>query len=126
MGTLIAVATGGAVGSLARYGLNIYCELLLGRDFPYGIFIANIVGSLAIGIGFVLLIERGYLPDVWQPLVMVGFLGAFTTFSTFSLQAITLMQEGRLAAAMVYVLGSVLLSILAAWLGMITTRHFTA
>ena len=125
MGTLIAVAAGGAVGSLARYGLTIYCELLFGRDFPYGIFIANIVGSLAIGICFVLLLERDYLPDIWQPLVMVGFLGAFTTFSTFSLQALSLMQEGRLIASLVYVLGSVLLSLGAAWLGIVMTRQIT-
>ena len=52
MGMLIAVAAGGAVGSLARYGLTLYCENLFGRDFPYGIFIANILGSLAIGVCF--------------------------------------------------------------------------
>ena len=122
MGMLIAVATGGALGSLARYGLTIACEELLGRSFPYGIFIANIVGSLAIGICFVLLVERALVSEVWRSLAMVGFLGGFTTFSTFSLQSIGLIQEGRVVAAFVYIVGSVLISIIAAWFGIQIAR----
>lgn len=126
MNMLIAIALGGAVGSLARHGLTVYCEHLLGGDFPYGIFLANVAGSFAIGVVFVILVERSFLPDVLRPFLMVGFLGAFTTFSTFSLQAIGLLQDGRLMAAAVYILGSVLLSLVAAWIGLTATRAMTS
>ncbi|MBT5701927.1 MAG: CrcB family protein, partial [Gammaproteobacteria bacterium] len=76
----------------------------------------------AMGVLFVLIFERGLLSEAWRPLLMVGFLGAFTTFSTFSLQTIGLLQEGRLLTAAIYTIGSVLLSIAAAYLAMITTR----
>jgi CrcB protein len=122
LGTLTAIALGGALGSVARYGITVYFDHLFGRDFPYGIFIANILGSAAIGVLFVLIVERGLLSEVWRSLMMVGFLGAFTTFSTFSLQTIGLLQEGRLFAAAIYSIGSVLLSITAAYLGMVSTR----
>jgi len=124
MGTLIAIAIGGAIGSLARYGLTIWSEHALGTEFPYGIFIANIAGSFAIGVCFVLLFEKALLPEVWRSLLMVGFLGAFTTFSTFSLQAVGLLQDGRLMSAAFYVLGSVVLSIVGAWAGIAATRQF--
>lgn len=126
MWTLIAIALGGALGSLARYGVTIGFESLLGRDFPYGIFIANVAGSFAIGVCFVLLMERALLSEVWRALFMIGFLGAFTTFSTFSLQAIGLLQEGRLLEAGIYVLGSVVLSIVGAFIGIVLTRELSA
>lgn len=125
MSTLIAIAIGGALGSLARYGLTLWSDQWLGADFPYGILIANVAGSIAIGICFVLLFERALLPEFWRSLLMVGFLGAFTTFSTFSLQALGLLQEGRMLAAGVYVIGSVVLSLLGAWMGIALTRALT-
>ena len=121
-GTLTAIALGGALGSIARHGMTVYFDHLLSRDFPYGIFIANILGSAAMGVLFVLILERGLLSEVWRSLLMVGFLGAFTTFSTFSLQTIGLLQEGRLFTATIYTIGSVLLSITAAYLAMLSTR----
>ncbi len=125
MGTLVAIALGGALGSLARYGVTVGFESLLGRDFPYGIFIANIAGSFAIGICFVLLMERALLTEVWRSFLMVGFLGAFTTFSTFSLQAVGLIQEGRMLEAGIYILGSVILSLLGFVAGMLLTRELS-
>ena len=122
-GTLTAIALGGALGSIARHGMTVYFDQLLGRDFPYGVFIANILGSAAMGVLFVLILERGLLSEVWRSILMVGFLGAFTTFSTFSLQAIGLLQEGRLFTATIYTFGSVLLSITAAYVAMISTRR---
>ena len=74
------------------------------------------------GVCFVLLVEKNLLPEVWRSLVMVGFLGAFTTFSTYSLQSLALLQEGRFATAAFYVLGSVLFSLIGAYLGMASTR----
>ena len=107
MGTIIAIALGGALGSLARHGIAIWFDTVLGHDFPYGIFIANIVGSALMGICFVLLIEKSLLTEFWRSLLMVGFLGAFTTFSTYSIQSLSLLLEGRLVAAGTYILGTV-------------------
>ena len=122
MQSLLAIALGGAFGALARHGVTVYFDHLLGRDFPFGIFFANVVGSFAIGILFVLLLEKAMLNDFWRQLLMVGFLGAFTTFSTFSLQTVGLLQDGRLVAAATYIIGSVVLSIFGAWFGIISTR----
>jgi len=123
MATILAIAVGGGVGSVARYLLTLWCEHLLGEDFPYGIFLANIIGSFAIGICFVILLERAALPEVARSLLMVGFLGGFTTFSTFSLQTIGMLQAGRWLEAGIYVFGSVLLSILGAWAGILLARQ---
>lgn len=125
MNVLVAIALGGAAGSLARHGLTVLCENWLGTDFPYGIFIANILGSAVIGILFVLLVERSLASDAIRHLLMVGFLGAFTTFSTFSLHTISMIQDGRLLTATTYVLGSVVLSILGAWSGLSVARQFS-
>ena len=126
MGTLTAIALGGALGSVARHGMTVYFDDLRSGDFPYGIFIANIVGSAAIGVLFVLILEQGLLSEVWRSLLMVGFLGAFTTFSTFSLQTIGLLKEGRLYAAKIYTIGSVLLSITVAYLVIVSTRMLSS
>ena len=123
MATILAIAVGGGIGSVARYLLTLWCERLLGEDFPYGIFLANIIGSFAIGICFVILLERAALPDIARSLLMVGFLGGFTTFSTFSLQTIGMLQAGRWLEAGVYIFGSVLLSILGAWAGIVLARQ---
>ena len=122
MGTIIAIALGGALGSLARHGIAIWFDTVLGHDFPYGIFIANIVGSALMGICFVLLIEKSLLTEFWRSLLMVGFLGAFTTFSTYSVQSLSLLLEGRLVAAGTYILGTVVISLIGAYLGMLTAR----
>jgi len=123
MATILAIAVGGGIGSVARYLLTLWCERLLGEDFPYGVFLANIIGSFAIGICFVFLLERAVLPELARSLLMVGFLGGFTTFSAFSLQTISMLQSGRWPEAMIYVFGSVLLSLFGAWAGIVLARQ---
>ncbi len=131
---LIVIAIGGAVGTLPRYGLTVvFQEFFLRsafwrdsfwRGFPGDIFTVNLIGSLLAGICFVLMVERGLVPEVWRALVLVGFLGAFTTFSTFSIQSLSLLQDGKLAVAAAYIVGSVLFSLLGAFLGITLARHF--
>jgi CrcB protein len=122
MSEIIAIAVGGALGALSRFWATNLAELLFGTDFPYGILFVNIAGSFAIGIVFILLVERSLLPNILGAGLMVGFLGAFTTFSTFSLQALGLMESGRFLAAAIYIAGSVVICIFAAALGMLIGR----
>ncbi|XOV88569.1 MAG: fluoride efflux transporter CrcB [Pseudomonadota bacterium] len=123
MNELVAIGLGGALGAVARHGVAHVCNLLFGTQFPYGTLVVNVVGSFLIGILFVLLVERALLPPVWRSVLIVGFLGAFTTFSTFSLQTLALFEEGRAGAALVYVGASVIVCVLAAALGLALARQ---
>ena len=78
MATILAIAVGGAIGSVARYGMTVYADYLFGREFPYGIFLTNILGSVVIGVCFVLIVERALVSELWRSILMVGFLGGFT------------------------------------------------
>jgi len=119
---LIFIALGGATGALMRFGLSNTVYSVFGREFPYGTLSVNFIGSLFIGIFFVLLTERlTYGPDV-RAFIMVGLLGAFTTFSTFSLETLLLIQQGSLSRACINIFASVLLCLLATWIGMVLTR----
>lgn len=121
--TWVSVAVGGAVGALFRYYLagllNSQAEKL-----PLGTLFCNVLGSLVMGVMFVLVMEKAKLSPDLRPLLMVGFLGAFTTFSSFSLETVSLMQQGHIMSAAIYVLLSVILCILAAGLGIWVTRLF--
>ena len=114
----LAVAIGGALGAMARYGVTVYLVPLSGNRFPLGTLSANVIGSLFMGLFYVLIIEKGSLPEEARGWIMVGFLGAFTTFSTFALDAVTLWQNGHGTIAISYALISVMGSILAVFAGM--------
>jgi CrcB protein len=114
------IALGGAVGALARYGLGGLIQTRTGSTFPWGTFVVNAVGSLLIG--FLLrVLESVAATAETRALLTVGFLGAFTTFSTFSYEAAMLLQSRAWASAAVYTAGSVVLGLTAVvvglWLG---------
>jgi len=123
MGQVLAIAAGGAVGALLRFWASNWVYGLLGRDFPYGTLAVNLLGSLVMGLCFVLFIERLVVGPEWRAFVMVGLLGAFTTFSTFSIETFNLLDDGELIKAMSNVLISVMLCVLAAWVGVIAGRQ---
>lgn len=110
---VVAVALGGALGALARYWLSGSVYQHLGSGFPYGTLAVNVLGSLAMGVVFVLVQERG-LPEPWRLAVAIGLLGAFTTFSTFSVDTLALLEQGATGRALAYVASSVALCLLAA------------
>lgn len=120
---LAAIAGAGAIGALMRFWMSGWVYGLFGRDFPYGTLAVNVAGSLLMGVSFVLLVERlGSAPE-WRALVMIGFLGAFTTFSTFSLETVQLLEGGAVGRAMINVITSVVLCVGAAWLGIVLGRQ---
>lgn len=120
----LAVALGGALGAMGRYGVNAMVYSLMGMRFPLATLLVNVFGSLLMGVFYVLIVERQVLPGPWREFIMIGLLGAFTTFSAFSLDALSLWEGGHLALAMVYVLASVALCIVAALAAIALTRLF--
>jgi len=122
LGELGAIAAGGALGAVMRFWVSGGIYAWLGRGFPYGTLSVNLIGSFIIGIAFVLLTERLTLGAEVRAFVLIGFLGAFTTFSTFSLETLILLQEGLLFKAAANILLSVLLCIIATWGGIILAK----
>ena len=108
-----AVAIGGALGAMARYAVSTWIFSISSHKFPYATLSVNVLGSFVMGFLFVFIVERAALPTEMRGLLMIGFLGAFTTFSTFSLDAIGLWQNGHLFLALVYVLATVVLCLVA-------------
>jgi CrcB protein len=124
VGEYLAVAAGGAIGAVMRYGATVAAAHWLPRGFPWATLGVNVIGSLLMGAAFVLLVERGAATGVWRLFVTVGLLGAFTTFSTFSLDAIALYETGAGLRATVYIAASVVTCLLAALAGIFITRSF--
>jgi CrcB protein len=119
-----AVAAGGALGAPARYGVAQLVDVEAGT-FPWATFAVNVSGSLALGFLLVVIVRR-YPPDRHaQPFLATGFLGAYTTFSTFVVEIDLLIRDGRAALAVTYVLASVLVGLAAAWAGMALARRTT-
>ena len=115
---LLAVAAGGALGSVARYLVGIGSTRLFGLGFPWGTLLINIGGSFLIGVFVELFALKWDLPREARVFLTVGICGGFTTFSTFSLEAWLLMERGEWGYAAAYVAGSVVLSIAALILGL--------
>jgi CrcB protein len=108
---ILAVAAGGALGSVARYLVAIGFGKLLGSKFPWGTLFINITGSLLIGVLAGLFAVRWSLPQAARIFLIVGICGGYTTFSTFSLDSFYLIQRGEVAAAAAYMIASVALSV---------------
>ncbi|MEO0620634.1 MAG: fluoride efflux transporter CrcB [Pseudomonadota bacterium] len=123
---LAMVAAGGALGAALRFlAVTAFTRALPG--FPWGTLFVNVVGSFAMGLLAVVVMER--MPGAWgrmAPFLLTGVLGGFTTFSAFSLDALFLIERGRMAAAAGYVAGSVMLSVGALWVGLMLARRVLA
>ncbi|SNX68508.1 camphor resistance protein CrcB [Cereibacter ovatus] len=124
MTSLVQVALGGALGASARYLVNVASMRLFGAGFPVGTMTVNILGSFLMGVLVLVLAMKG--GNRFAPFLMTGILGGFTTFSAFSLDAVTLYERGQVGLAAVYVGGSVVLSLVAMFAGMAAMRSVFA
>jgi CrcB protein len=120
---LLFIAGGGAMGALFRFWLANGIHALLGRGFPYGTLTVNVIGSLLMGIFYVFLTERMDIAPEWRAGLLIGLLGAFTTFSTFSIETLHLLESGEQIKALLNIVLSVSLCISVCWLGMIIARQ---
>ncbi len=124
MNTYFLVGAGGAAGALARYLISNVSYARLGHGFPYGTLAVNLLGSLAIGFLYFWLINRFSLDVELRALLIVGFLGAFTTYSAFSIETLILMEQGAWLRSVAYISISVAGCVAAAGAGMLLARMF--
>lgn len=114
----LVIGFGGSLGAMARFFVVTWLNRLHGSEFPWGTFAVNAVGSFIMGLAFVLFtIKYPLVPGSYRSFVMVGFLGAFTTFSSFALESLSLFQQHFVSIALVYALASVVVCIVAVSLG---------
>lgn len=121
---LSGILLGGAFGAVLRFWVANGVYAWLGRNFPYGTLTVNVLGSFMIGLLTFYFMHRGLLDSVWSRGLIVGVLGAFTTFSTFSLDTFDLLQQGETLRAGLNISLNVGLCLLAVWLGVLTGRTF--
>lgn len=119
---LLAIAAGGALGALMRFGMASGVNSWLGKGFPYGTLIVNVSGCLLMGILYSLMLERLAVSPEVRAAILVGVLGAFTTFSTFSIETMELMQSREWLKAGLNVTLSVVLCLFATWIGILIAR----
>ncbi|PLA75016.1 fluoride efflux transporter CrcB [Hydrogenovibrio sp. SC-1] len=121
---LMAVGVGGFFGAMSRFWLSNQMYVWLGRDFVWGTLTVNALGSFLIGLLTILLIDKVHLTIEWRALLIVGFLGAFTTFSTFAFETVMYFQQGLFEKALVNIAGNVVLCLAMVWLGLWIGRQF--
>ena len=121
---LLVIGCGGAVGAVMRYVLGVRISLLAGNAFPWGTLFVNIVGCFLAGLLLTLFVTRIPLSDLLRNGIQIGLLGGFTTFSAFSMDAIVLFDQGLWLRGVLYIVTSVIVSLLGAYLGMSVGRNF--
>lgn len=117
MGTIVAVALGGAIGSVLRYLLSKYIQKMVGINFPLGTLFVNLVGAFLIGFAFSFLVEKLAVHPFVRATLITGFLGGFTTFSTFSYESFSLLAEGEYLKFITYILSTNILGIVGTIVG---------
>src|SRR5947207_15772327 len=103
----VVIAVGAALGANARYLVNLYVADRWGLDFPYGTLLIDVTGSLVIGFFLTLISQRLVVNPLWRLFFATGFLGGYTTFSSYTFEAATLLRAGALIPACAYLFGSV-------------------
>ena len=123
MWNLVAIAVGGTVGCWARYGMTNLVQTIYGRDFPYATMSINLLGSFLMGFLFIETLERLPTAPELRAGILTGFLGGFTTFSTFSMESVLLVEQGYVLRAVLYMVLSTVLGFVAAFGGAYLARN---
>ena len=118
----ILIFLGAGIGGVSRYWFSNGVYWVLGRKFPYGTLFVNITGCFLMGVLFTLFLERATNP-VLRSLLLIGFLGGYTTFSAFSIETVNLIESGDWLNAMLNILFNVIACIILTWLGVVWSRH---
>jgi CrcB protein len=126
MSQIVAIALGGALGSVGRFLLAGLISRQLGSNFPWGTLAVNVIGGLIMGVLIELMAQTWSVSPAIRAFLTVGVLGGFTTFSAFSLETVLLLQRGELPAALAYIVASVVLSVGAVWCGLRLMRFVLA
>ncbi len=122
MSALLYVSLGAVVGANARYLVGVWAIERLGTAFPYGTFLVNLTGSFLIGLFLTLLADRAVEDPAWRLLLVTGFCGGYTTFSSYSWDGLVLLQQGEYGTAALYLVGSVVTGLLAVVAGAAAAR----
>jgi CrcB protein len=122
MRTVVAIAVAGAVGALARYGLEGLVSRRLPGAFPWGTFVVNVSGAFLLGFAFTVMTDQFSVAPWLRGSITIGLLGAYTTFSTLSFETYRLLEDGALGLALANVLGSVSAGLVAVYLGVVAGR----
>ncbi len=118
----VMVGVGGALGSILRFWLGSYIGSRMGTRFPYGTFVINVTGSFLVGFVFALLTARTQWSPNWRYLIPIGFIGGYTTFSSFEYETLRSIQDGQIGHGLLYVCLSVVVGFIAVWGGVIIGR----
>ena len=122
MGKLLMIGLAGFIGTLSRYWLSGVVARRYGETFPMGTLVVNLVGCFLVGLLFYLLQERFLVNQTVRTVILIGFLGGFTTFSSFGLQTFTLLQDGEFGLAALNMLGANLIGLVLVWAGYTLAR----
>ncbi len=124
MNKILLIAIGGALGSVFRYWVSAGTHSLLGQSFPYGTLTVNFIGSFIMGFLFAMLLDHfSGNSDQLRALLLIGFLGGFTTFSSFSMETLNLFESGQLLIAFTNIMGNIVLCLTAVWAGLTLGRQ---
>ncbi len=124
MNIWLAIALGGAGGAMSRFWVMTQTTHWLGKGFPYGTLLVNVIGSFVLGFLSIFLVQKLHVSEALKLAIMVGFLGSFTTFSTFSLDVLNAFNTGQSLKAVLYIVSSVLTSLLGVYLGYLLAKTF--
>ena len=123
LSSIASIGVGATVGATCRYYIGTISAQYFGKDFPYGTLISNVLGSFIAGVLIVLVLEKFLINETYRLMLLVGLAGSLTTMSALSIESVQMLSDGQYSQALLNILSNLLLSLLAASLGVLTAKH---